>query len=248
MRVGMTRWILAILVAALAAGAAAGLQNPLRDRLLRNERAQQVSGWFQRADTGEFFLFDRSGDAALLRERDAPDSEVLVLYPDRAPGGGTAFITDTGREVIRLTGLGGATYFPSSSPDGVIADFASPAGSLAPAPRSPDEVRNRAEQLAGEMAAALDRSISVEYAPAPRAGLGVQYDTLNIIGFAFDDVRSERRRLRGVEHVRIELGEAPAAYRQEATLVVVIAPDLGYAGRPSSAFVGQVLLTDPGAM
>ena len=88
----------------------------------------------------------------------------------------------------------------------------------------------------------------MEYAPAPRAGLGVQYDTLNIIGFAFDDVRSERRRLRGVEHVRIELGEAPAAYRQEATLVVVIAPDLGYAGRPSSAFVGQVLLTDPGAM
>ncbi|RKQ94217.1 uncharacterized protein DUF4908 [Maricaulis maris] len=247
MRVGMTRWILAILVAALAAGAATGMQNPLRDRLLRNERTQQVSGWFQRADTGEFFLFDRSGDAALLRERDAPDSEVLVLYPDRAPGGGTAFITDTGREVIRLTGLGGATYFPSAAPDGVIADFASPAGSLAPAPRSPEEVRARAEQLASQMATSLDRSISVEYAPAPRAGLGVQYDTLHIIGLAFDSVRGERRRLRGVEHVRVALGDAPAAYRQEATLVVVIAPGLGYAGRPSSAFIGQVLLSDPSA-
>ena len=247
MRDGMTRWILAILIAALGAGAALGMQNPLRDRLLRNERVQQVSGWFQRADTGEFFLFDRSGDAALLRERDAPDSEVLVLYPDRAPGGGTAFITDTGREVIRLTGLGGATYFPSSAPDGVIADFASPAGSLAPTPRSPEEVRQRAELLAGEMAAALDRSISVEYAPAPRAGLGVQYDTLHIIAIAFDGVRAERRRLRGVQDVRIELGDAPAAYRQDAALVVVIAPELGYAGRPSSAFISEALLSDPGA-
>lgn len=244
----MTRWILAILIAALAAGAALGMQNPLRDRLLRNERVQQVSGWFQRADTGEFFLFDRSGDAALLRERDAPDSEVLVLYPDRAPGGGTAFITDTGREVIRLTALGGATYFPSSAPDGVIADFASPAGSLAPAPRSPEEVRQRAELLAGEMAAALDRSISVEYAPAPRAGLGVQYDTLHIIAIAFDAVRAERRRLRGVQDVRIELGDAPAAYREDAALVVVIAPALGYAGRPSSALVSAALLSDPGAI
>lgn len=247
MRVGMTRWLIAILIAALAAGAATGMQNPLRDRLLRNERVQQVSGWFQRADTGEFFIFDRSGDAALLRERDAPDSEVLVLYPDRAPGGGTAFITDTGREVIRLTGLGGATYFPSSAPDGVIADFASPAGALAPPPRSPTEVRNRAEELAAEMAAALDRSISVQYAPAPRAGLGVQHDTLQMIAFAFDAVRAERRRLRGVEHVRIELGEAPAAYRQDSALVVVIAPELGYAGRPSSAFIGQALLSDPSA-
>jgi len=246
MRAGMTRWITAILVAALAAGTAAGVQNPLRDRLLRNERAEQVTGWFQRADTGEFFLFDRSGDAALLRERDAPDSEVLVLYPDRAPGGGTAFITDTGREIIRLTGLGGATYFPNSVPDGVIADFASPAGSLAPAPRSPDEVRTRAEELAEQMASALDRSISVEYAPAPRAGLGVQHDTLHIIGLAFDGVRSERRRLRDVEHVSVQLGAAPAAFRQEETLVVVIAPQLGYAGRPSSAFIGQVLLSDPG--
>jgi len=248
MRIGMTRWLIAILIAALAAGAATGMQNPLRDRLLRNERTQQVSGWFQRADTGEFFLFDRSGDAALLQERDAPDSEVLVLYPDRAPGGGTAFITDTGREVIRLTGLGGATYFPRTSPDGVIADFASPAGALAPPPRSPDEVRERAESLAGEMAAALDRSISIAYAPAPRAGLGVQFDTLHVIARAFESVRGERRRLRDVEHVRIDLGDAPAAYRQEDTLVVVIAPLLGYAGRPSSEFIGQVLLSDPGAI
>ena len=90
MLTGMIRWITAILIAALAAGAASGMQNPLRDRLLRNERAQESTGWYQRADTGAFFLFDRSGEAALLRERDAQDSEVLVLYSDRAPGGGTA--------------------------------------------------------------------------------------------------------------------------------------------------------------
>ena len=90
----MTRFLVAILSAVLFAGAVSALQpNPLRDRLLRNDRSAELTGWYQRADTGEFFLFDRSGEAALLRERDAQDAEVLVLYPNRAPGGGTGFRT-----------------------------------------------------------------------------------------------------------------------------------------------------------
>ena len=161
----MIRFLIVILTAALCAGAAIGFQNPLRDRLLRNERAQEVVGWYQRADTGEFFLFDRSNTVALLSERDDPSGEVLVLFANRAPGGGTAYVTDTGREVVRLTGLGGATYFPTDAPNGVIADFASEAGGLAPAPRSTEEVRLRAEDLANELTAELDRSISVGYAP-----------------------------------------------------------------------------------
>jgi len=145
----MTRFLVAILSAVLFAGAVSALQpNPLRDRLLRNDRSAELTGWYQRADTGEFFLFDRSGEAALLRERDAQDAEVLVLYPNRAPGGGTAYITDTGREVIRITGLGGATYFPADAPDGVIVEFASPSGAMTPTPRAPGEVRDRAEALA----------------------------------------------------------------------------------------------------
>lgn len=242
---GMTRFILAILIAAFGADAAAGMQNPLRDRLLRNERPEQITGWYQRADTGEFFLFDRSGGTALLRERDGMDEEVLVLYSDRAPGGGTAYITDTGREVVRLTGLGGATYFPGDAPDGVIVEYASPAGGLVPSPRSPDEVRARAERLASDLAARLDRNISVEYAPAPRAGLGVQFDALHLIDRAFDIAQSDRRRLRDLQQVNIVLGDQPAAYREGSALVVMIAPGLGYAGRPSSAFIARALLEAP---
>lgn len=245
MLVGMMRWILAILIAALGASAATGMQNPLRDRLLRNERPEEITGWFQRADTGAFFLFDRSGEAALLRERDQADAEVMVLYSNRAPGGGTAYITDTGREVIRLTGLGGATYFPPDAPDGVIAEYASPAGGLVPTPRSPDEVRARAEQLASDLARQLNRNISVEYAPAPRAGLGVQYDTLRLIARAVEIAQSDRRRLRDLQQINVVLGEQPAAYREGAVLVVVIAPELGYAGRPSSAFIARVLSEIP---
>jgi len=237
----MTRWILAILIAVLGTGAASGLQNPLRDRLLRNERAEQATGWYQRADTGTFFLFDRSREAALLRERDAADSEVLVLYPDRAPGGGTAYITDTGREVLRLNALGGATYFPADAPDGVIVEFASPAAGLTPVPRSPGEVRARAEQLAGDLARQLDRNISVEYAPAPRAGLGVQFDTLELIDRAVARIPGDRRRLRDLVGISLILGDRPAAFIDENTLIIVIAPDAGYAGRPSSAMIAQVL-------
>ncbi|WP_176780347.1 DUF4908 domain-containing protein [Maricaulis salignorans] len=240
----MTRLLIVILTAALCAGAAIGFQNPLRDRLLRNERAQEVVGWYQRADTGEFFLFDRSNTVALLSERDDPTGEVLVLFANRAPGGGTAYVTDTGREVVRLTGLGGATYFPTDAPNGVIADFASEAGGLAPPPRSTEEVRLRAEDLANELTAELDRSISVGYAPAPRAGLGVQHDSLHMIALAFRSLRNERRRLRGIDRVEISIGEQPAAYRRGNSLIVVIAPEFGFAGRSSSAFIARSLLAE----
>mgnify|MGYP003638550889 CR=1 FL=1 len=238
----MTRWILVILTAALCAGAAIGFQNPLRDRLLRNERPQESVGWYQRADTGEFFLFDRSATVALLRERDNPQGEVIVLFANRAPGGGTSYVTDTGREVVRLTALGGTTYFPDDAPNGVIADFASPAGGLAPAPRSSDEIRLLAEDLVEELTSDLNRQVSVVYAPAPRTGLGVQYDSLHMIALAFRGMRGERRRLRGLERVDITIGEQPAAYRRDNTLVVVIAPEFGFAGRPSSAFITRALL------
>ena len=237
----MTRIFIGILAAIALAGAALGVQNPLRDRLLGNDRTQEAVGWFQRADTGGFFLFDRSGQVALLRERDEPEAEVLVLYPNRAPGGGTAFITDMNREVVRLTGLGGLTYFPEDAPNGVIADFASPAGGLAPQPRSPNEVRERAELLAQSLSRMLDRDTTVEYAPAPRAGLGVQYDAITVIDIAFQKMQGERRRLRGIERVQIVTGSQPASYVQGDALVVMIVPELGYGGRPSSDFIAEAL-------
>jgi hypothetical protein len=221
--------------------AAFGFQNPLRDRLLRSEREQETVGWYQRADTGEFFLFDRSETLALLKERDDPTSEVLVLFSNRSPGGGTSFVTDTGREVIRITGLGGATYFPEDARDGVIADFASAAGGLRPTPRSPAEVRQRAETLVDEVGDILDHNVSVEYAPAPRSGLGVQYDAIDMIALAFASVESDRRRFRDLEAVRIVNGTQSAAYLDGDTLIVEIAVEFGYAGRPSSALIARAL-------
>jgi hypothetical protein len=245
---GMTRFIFAIIAAATLADAAAALQsNPLRDRLLRNERQQELSGWYQRADTGAFFLFDRSQSVALLRERDDPDAEVLVLFANRAPGGGTSFVTDTGREVVRLNPLGGATYFPEDAPGGVIADYASQAGGLAPAPRSPAEVRDMAQGLASRFAEALNRNVAIEYAPAPRSGLGVQYDTLIMIDLALREVRGERRRLRGLEVINIEMGPEPGVVREGERLRVTIAPEYGYAGRPSSDRIARSMLDDDNA-
>jgi hypothetical protein len=239
---GMTRILFAILAVLFLAGNALAVQNPLRDRLLRNDRSAEAVGWFQRADTGEFFQFDRSGPVAFLRARDDASSEILVLYSDRAPNGGTAFVTDMGREVVRLTSLGGVTYFPLDRPDGVIADFASPAGGIAPAPRSPEEVRARAESLAQNLSNMLDRNMAVEYAPAPRAGLGLQFDSLNTIEIAFAKVRDQRRRYRGLNRVQLATGQETAAYVQGDALVVIIVPQWGYAGRSSSDFIGEAIL------
>lgn len=164
-----------------------------------------------------------------------------MLYPDRAPGGGTAYITDTGREVIRLNALGGATYFPEDAPDGVIVEYASPAAGLTPIPRAPGEVRSQAERLAGDLARMLNRNISVEYAPAPRAGLGVQFDTLMQVDRALAQIPGDRRRLRDLAGISLVLGESAGAFIDGDTLIIVIAPEAGYAGRPSSARIAQVL-------
>jgi len=245
MMIGMTRILIAILTAAMCAGAAAGYQaNPLRDRLLRNERSQMASAWYQRADSGDFFLFDRTNTVALLRERDDPTAEVLVLFANRAPGGGTSFVTDTGREVIRLTALGGTTYFPLDAPDGVIVDYASPAGGLAPQPRSPDEVRERAEDLASTIADLLGESLELEYEPAPRSGLGVQYDALNVIEGAVRELRSQRRRMPNVARLRVVMGAEPGASWNGDDFIVSIAPEFGYAGRPSSAYIANALMEE----
>lgn len=203
-------------------------------------------GWFQRADTGEFFQFDRSVTPALLRERDDASAEVFVLFANRAPGGGTAYVTDTGYELIRITGLGGATYFPADAPDGVIAEFASPAGSMAPTPRSSGEVRQQAEILADEFAGTFNRDVAVEYAPAPRAGLGVQHDALVMVTLAIQSV-SDRRRARGIDRISIQIGAQPAAWRADDALIIEIAPEFGYAGRPSSALILQALMGESGA-
>ena len=237
----MTRVLFAIAATILAASAAFGFQNPLRDRLIANDRQQETVGWYQRVDTGGFFLLDRTADIALLKERDEADAEVLVLYPDRAAGGGTAYMTDMGREVVRLTGLGGLTYFPGDRPDGVIAEYASPAGAMTPRPRNSDEVRLRAQELARYLSGLFDRPLSVVYRPVPRAGLGMQFETLDNIQRAFYALRNERRRYRDLQRVQIITGPQIAAYMEDDTLVVVIVPEAGHAGRPSSAFIAEAV-------
>ncbi|MFS2317080.1 DUF4908 domain-containing protein [Maricaulis sp. D1M11] len=239
----MIRILAAILALILTAGTALAVQNPLRDRLLRNERSEQSIGWYQRADNGAFILFDQSSSYALLRERDDTNAEILVLFPNRAPGGGMSFVTDTGRELVRFTSLGGATYFPSDAPNGVIIEFASPAGGLVPAPRSSLEVRARAERLAERASAVSGNAVTIEYAPAPRAGLGLQYDVLWVIERSLDG--SRRSGLRQLERIQIINGERANAYRTRDSLIVVINPQAGYAGRPSSEFVRAALQAAP---
>ena len=53
---------------------------------------------------------------------------------------------------------------------------------------------------------------------------------------------ADRRRFREIEQINLVLGDQPSAFRDGNALVIVIAPDLGYAGRPSSAFVAEILL------
>ena len=105
-------------------------------------------------------------------------------------------------------------------------------------------MRDRAEDLAGTLADLFSASLDLEYEPAPRAGLGVQYDTFNVIEQAVRQLRSDRRRLPELTLLRIVIGSEPGARWDDDEFVVSIAPEFGYAGRPSSELIANALMDE----
>jgi len=242
----MKRWVMSVVLAVagfslLAASMPVAADNPLRRRLTAERTEASTVSRFERTDGGGGFILDRTGAAILFLGDD--DDEVLVLEPRRLPGGGNALVTDWGEEILRISSLGGATFYADDAPEGVIADTWEPARALRPGRQTIDDVIARAEGTASSLQVMLGHPVQVDYGATPRDGLGVVAEALNLIVKGIEKAKARNSTSTvGLVRVRIVSSGGPDASFDGQLLEVRIDPLAGYAGRPSSERIAQVLV------
>lgn len=226
-----TLFVLAAGVWALLGTDGLGQSNPFRQMLGRDSQAEAPgSVWFERADGRGRFILDRTNQPNLLWNEGS--MEVYAAYRGRASGGGEIWRTDTDRVVLRVSNLGGWTYFPEDRPDGVIVEPVGRARTLVAAPAGPDELQAAARDMVDVLAGLSRNDVRAELTNLTPDQNPYIVDALAMI--AFGAQRAPRRTLRDLDVVRVGVGEAPRASFDGRTLDVSVAPHMGYGGRPSS--------------
>lgn len=238
----MSRGITALLLAAAGAWAVLasdglGQQNPF-SRLTGREQTSEASAvWYERADRRGRFVLDQSSTPALLWQEGA--QEVFAVYANRASGGGEVLLTDTDRALLRLSNLGGATYFPPDAPDGVIVEPIGPAHTLVAPPVSAQDLQRIARELADGVTRLNRNQITVEVPSLGPSDNAYLADTLRLAQTGIES--ANRRATRDLRVVRIVTGMRSDARYAGGTLEITITPGRGYSGRPSSDFIRRAL-------
>ena len=233
----------ALAASALAASAVAQ-PSSLRDQLFgapsdgRRGAMPSVARFIP--DDGEPFILDRSaGGQVLLRFETSP--EIWALTPTPGPRGDVIYKNDMGETVLRATRLGGVTLFTPDRPSGVAAALVGPGAMLRPSPiLSTNALLQIFLQSSARAGRAAGHAMSFEFeadSPPPTATTLVA-DAATVVAEAFVGIARTgergRRTLAKFVKVRFELGGAPATIARGDTLRVIIAPERGLAGRPSS--------------
>ncbi|HCY55563.1 MAG TPA: hypothetical protein DF715_08565 [Oceanicaulis sp.] len=238
----MSRGIIALMLAAAGAWAVLasdglGQQNPFSRLTGREQPVEASAVWYERADRRGRLVLDRSSVPALLWQEGS--AEVLAVYANRASGGGEVLLTDTDRAILRLSNLGGATFFPPDAPDGVIVELIGPAHTLVAPPVSASELQRAARDLADAATRINRNQVMVEVPSLGPSDNAYLADTLRLAQLGID--RANRRALRDLQSIRVQTGARPDAVYSGGTLEITIAAGRGYAGRPSSEFIRRAL-------
>lgn len=222
----------------IAPGAAFAQMSPLSIGLIdppANDRAGAVR--YGTPDGGVRFTLDRSpGRTALFRYEGA--DEVLVLRPTAGPRGDELYKTEQGEVLVRITSLGAVTLFRGHGDLGAPAEPLGEAPRLAP-PEWPVEMQQaRLRELARLTVRTVGRPIAFE-TPKSGAASGLVVDAATRAAQGLAGARGPN-----VQRVVIVFGDKPQARMQpDGALQVMVAPTMGYAGRPSSLAVQTALTT-----
>jgi hypothetical protein len=224
----------------------AGAPRPAEAQQQRPQSAPPVQGLYsvssnaQRYATPDGavrFVFDRSsgGRAALVRFEG--DQEVHILRPYMAAGGGEIYRNEDGSVMLRVTPHGGVIVYTRNIRTGAAASEEGEVAPLTPAAMAFAEMQERFRQLQMRARRAVGQQVTFT-APAevsaPAAGVVVDAAERAAEGLAAAPMTNVRR-------VVISLGAAPAVVQRGDTLFVQVAPQLGYAGRPSSSAIRNVV-------
>ena len=182
------------------------------------------------------FVFDRSGGRVAL-VRFEGDPEVHVLRPYMAAGGGEIYRDEDGDVMLRVTPHGGIIVYTRTIRTGAPASEEERVEPLTPAAIAFAEMQERIRQLQARARRNIGQTVTFT-APAqvsaPAAGVVVDAAERAAEGLAAAPLTNVRR-------VIIGIGPAPGVVQRGDTLFIQVAPQMGYAGRPSSNTIRNVV-------
>ena len=181
------------------------------------------------------FVFDRTaGRVALVRFEGDP--EVHVLRPVAAAGGDEIYRTEDGDVALRLTRHGTITVYTRRNQMGAPAQEEADVAPLTPAQVAQAQFEARIRELQRRAALLTGAPVVIvtpRTADAYNAGV-----VLDAAERATQGLEAAPRGV--VRRVVITIGSAPQAQLQGEDLRIQVAPDMGYAGRPSSTTIRNV--------
>jgi hypothetical protein len=187
-------------------------------------------------DGGVRFVFDRSGGRAAL-VRFEGDPEVHVLRPAMAAGGGEIYRTEDGGVMLRVTPHGGIIVYTRANRTGAAASEEARVAPLTPEAVAFAEMQQRFRTLQARARRSVGQTVTFavpsQISP-PAAGVVVDAAERAAEGLASAPMTNVRR-------VVITIGAAPRVILRGDQLLIQVAPQMGYAGRPSSNTIRNVV-------
>lgn len=195
------------------------------------------------SESGEAFVFDRSGARPLFRFESR--SETWALRPSPAPRGDIIYRNDAGDQILRVTPDGGMTLFSVRAPGGSPASLSGSASALAPPVLGPIALASLMVQRSGMISRSLGRTVVVQLDGQEDEALCV--DALLVTTEAVIRMASSpalRARLSGLRTVTIIEGRTAGVTFERGDLRVTVRPGRGLSGRPSSAVIIRAIASD----
>lgn len=186
------------------------------------------------SETGETFTLDRSTPLPMLRFEGS--NEIWVLAPQPGARGDTLYKTDAGRVMLRDTKVGGLTIFTSRRREGAAAALLGETTPIRLQPVGPKALYQRLYESSSLVSRASRRQVpfEAEASPASSALIAdaamITADTL----VRMSTTPQGRERLSRIQRVFLTEGPRPSVTLHDGVLIVIVAPRLGLAGRPSS--------------
>ena len=182
------------------------------------------------------FIFDRSGGRAAL-VRFEGDPEVHVLRPVMAAGGGEIYRTEDGDVMLRVTPQGSITVYTRAMRTGAPASEEARVAPLTPEAIAFAQMQQRFRQLQTRARRTVGQSVTFvvpAQMSAQAAGVVVDAAERAAEGLAAAPMTTVRR-------VTITIGPTPRAAVRGDQLFIQVAPQMGYAGRPSSNTIRNIV-------
>lgn len=195
-------------------------------------------------ESGRTFTFARETGLPILKYDDDP--EIWVLRPTPGPRGDVIYKNDVGQPVLRATWLGGWTVFTPDRPGGMAAALIGQASPPhLPVMLGPQALWQLMTQASARVSRVAQHLVWFDAQEVTPSSESVFAEAVVVTVEAFERVgdkgKGGPKRIARFAGVRFTAGKDPDAVASGKTMEIVVAPQLGPAGHPSSERIAAVL-------